>query len=545
MSADRWLRSGWTAAVTVLLLMPGPADADALHGAAEVQYDNTARADLATPREAWNENFRVDYAKRLPRSLELSTQFLFSQQSIAGRLDRLRSPEGTVRLYHPYFGLLTAYRPIEARDASGATARLQELTVNGYAQKPGLPQLTGSWVRRHSDANANTLSGTSVTRALNGLYTVHNLSVLAGYGDQLVAPAPGADLQHREDHFNLGSTAEFHVRQAGMTVHYDVNRSHSTPLGYPGQTSQVQVGAVTGGLRISPRTSGSLSYTLRRTENVSTRGPATNDQDGALMVTRILTPAASVSAGGGVRTALADGANLTERYLVVSAVAAGDARPGLRVGAAASHSQNWLPDLKARPVDDIQSNVLMRLAAGLEARGNVTLSRSGGTSVPTDTVTSPSAVSLQTGAALVARPMRRIWIDAGIQRYRTGNSLTSFGSSTMSSNANARVTVSPRLQLNGGWGRSSGQGSISRTVQTSLLWSPSPTVSATGSFSRASQERLDSATPSETVQDNYSASLVMGLARALTGAFRYSESNPGQATHVRHVNVALTQAFGR
>jgi hypothetical protein len=143
---------GWVVVVvTGAVLQPqtGLASSERLHGQAELEYQSVDRAGVLSPRETWVKTFQTDYSNRLPGAVELVSRFRFSEQTVVGQPDRLRTPEASLRFAHRYFGFLSSYRPTDTRDSGGLTTRQQTLSLTGNAQLPGLPRLAGSWVRNH------------------------------------------------------------------------------------------------------------------------------------------------------------------------------------------------------------------------------------------------------------------------------------------------------------------------------------------------------------------------------------------------------------
>ncbi len=168
----RPLHPGRAAALTAsaLFILMGTADAaETLRGAAELQFQRLDRADLGEPQDSWVKSLRVDYARRLPAALEFSSHFQFSEQTVVGRADRARNPQLTLQLAHPDFGLIGAWRPTEVRDAKGVTSRQQELSLSGYLHKQKLPQIAGTWVRRHVDPVGGSPGGTATGRGPAGM----------------------------------------------------------------------------------------------------------------------------------------------------------------------------------------------------------------------------------------------------------------------------------------------------------------------------------------------------------------------------------------
>jgi hypothetical protein len=330
-----------------------------------------------------------------------------------------------------------------------------------------------------------------------------------------------------------------------MSLNYDFNQSRTNPGLFRSQLSRTHTAGVSSGLQISERTSSSLTYSFRRTETVAASATRSDEHVGALSLAHRLSPGIAVSGGGGVRNAMINGLIETESYVAAGASAQGEARPGWRMDAGLGHSVNWLPGQRGRPTDSFQSNTQMRLAPGLEASGNLLLSTSRNPAGAPGTLGPHREFSLQTGAAINAHPLRTLSMDGMVNRYGAGPSLVRIGSPSTTYAGNLRLRPSGRLQLNGGWGRTSSPGSIASSRQGSIQWSPNPSLQISGNYSHARQETRTPTAPVMTGQESWSGSVVMALTRDLTGTFRYTEANPGQVSHVRQVNATLVQVFGR
>ncbi len=533
---------GWVV-VAVGLSIAAPASGQRLHGSAELSYQNVDRVGPAAPLESWAKTFRINYANRLRGDIDFSSQFQFSEQTIVGRPDRLRNPQGSLRLAHRYWGLSSAYQPSETRDTRSLTTRQQSLSLTGYAQKPGLPSLSGSWIRSHLDPSHYSTGSTTITRSLSGIYTLSRLGLHAGYGDRFLETAIGPRPRITENHLNLGATSQFQVGKAPASLRYDFGQSRANPSGIRDQRSRVHTAGATSSLQLSPRTSSSFGYTYHRTESGS-GGALLEDHNGALSLAHVVSQAVQVSVGAGVRSVTFAGRDQTESFVAASASAQGEARPGWRLAAAASRSLNWLPGTKARPVDSFQSNTTMRLAPGLSARGDLSISVARSTAETPDTTNARKEMALQGGAGITATPLRTVYLDASIHRSRAGESFLSGGVSSTSYTTNLRLTPSPKLSLNGAWGLNEGFGSTGTTAQAGFQWILSSSFQASGIYSRSRQEMSNlGAIP--TKQESFSGSVAMALGWDLRASARYSDSNPGQASEVRLVSASMSRNFGR
>jgi hypothetical protein len=539
----RSLRPGWIGVLVMLVAVPSArADRTVLRGAAELQFDSSERVGVASPLETWIKTLRMDYARRVPGSIELSSHLVFSEQTLSGRLDRTRTPQGNLQLSHPYFSLLAAYRPSEVRDVQGRTTRQQELSFNGYVQGPRLPRVTGSWIRRHFDPGQGVRAAAAVTRSLASVYNLGATSLHAGYGDQYREGASGTAGRAGQSYYNLGAARQLRLGTAGLSTQYDFNQSRANLTGSHIMTTRQHSAGVSGGMQWSKKTSTGLVYSYRRTESVGAGLSPLEQHDGSLSIGHQLNSAVQFSGAAGVRSARINGANPTERYLVASASAQGEARPGWRMDASASHSLNWLPGIPARPVDNMRATTSMRLTPGLDFRGDLSLSAARN---PLEPRHSPLELGLQSAAGIVASPLRTVSLDATVQRARAGISLLHGGSSSTSYVANLRLRPSAVFQVNGGRGVATNLGTRSTTWQAGWQWSPRATFQASGAYSRAAQETHDPTGTVTTTQESVSGSMAFALARDLSGTVRYAESNPGRSGGVRQINAQLTQRFGR
>ncbi len=538
---------GWAAAVAVATALPvaGRAEAQVLHGLGEVQYQRVEGVRSGSLRETWIKSFETDYSRRLPGAVDLAARVRFTEQTVVGQPDRLRAPEGTLRLAHRYLGVSSAYRPSNVRDSGGRTTRQQNLTLTGYAQKPGLPSLSGSWVRTHLDSSAQAQGSATVTRSLSAVYTVPKLGLRAGYGDRILEPDGNLGSRLVDKHLNLGSVSQFQLGVAPVSLQYDFTQGWANPSGLRAQRSRAHTASGSGSFQWSPKTASSLIYTYRRAGVVGEPGTLTQDHNGSLTISHALIPAWSVSGGVGVRSAIFGGRTLTERFVTAGTAAQGQARPGWRVGAAAGRTLNWLPGARVRTTDSFSSNTLMRLARGLEVRGDFSASATERPEATVDSIPAGREVGLQFGAGVAATPLRTVFMDASAHRSRAGASPQRGSSTSTSYAASLRLAPSARLHLGGGWSLIRGFGSRGTTVQATAVWSPGSRVQATGSYSRARQEVSNAAVAVTSRQESFAGSLALALARNLNGSVRYSESYRGQPSQIRQVSVNLVRRFGR
>jgi hypothetical protein len=549
MMRRRALAAGLVATGMTALLMAGPADAQQkIRGVAEVQYSKLSLRDPANDVEWWLTSVQLDYSSRFRKLYEFSSQFQFTDQKYVGRPDRQRLPLGSMRLAHPLFGLFASYRPIEVTDSRSFTTRQQELNLTGYFQRAGLPQLAASWNRRNQDASGPFPGTLAVRRTLTTNYELGRLNLHAGYGDLAHEDRTVGGRRGGEDDFNAGSSLRLENRRANAVLQYDYNQSRRWADGARDVTSRVHGASANGGLELSARTSANLSYSLR---NVGTTQFSTTSQvehDGALSLVHRPMRGVQLSTGAGVRSATIGDQVETESFVMTSASAEGDARPGWKLGTAASQSWNWLPGDRVRPIQSLRSNTRMRLTKGLEAFGEASLSRTERPAASADTISAATQVTLQTAAGLRAVPLRSVTLNANLRRYRTGATLLGGGPASVTYSTSLDWRATEKLQLNGSWGRAGGfvRNTPDRsTLQASVQWTPSRSVQASGTYTRANQQLRDPGTSLMAVREAYGAWLAVALTHDLRTTIRYTEADPGLPSRARQVSATLSQSLWR
>ena len=522
-----------------------PLAADTFHGSAEVQYQTVDRSARTANLDTWNKILQLDYASALPGTVALTSSFRFVEQTVARQSDRVRVPEASVRLAHRNFGLSTSLRPAETRDSRGFIFRRQDLSVNAYAQRDKLPSLSASWVRSRLEPSALAPASSTVSRSIGTQYALPHITFRAGYGDRFLEDASQPGPRISENHLGAGSSANFQLGRAPISLNYDVSRSNNYPNASRSQESRSQLAGLGTQFPLDAKTNTSLSYNYRNTELVGVPGSTNQEHNGALSVARALNPTFQMGAGAGVRNAvLGGGRSLTERFVDATFSGQGDARPGWRLNGAITSSVNWLPDEVPRPSQSIQTNTTMRLARGLDLRGDLAITSAKLVAVLPDTSSLGRQMAMQSGVGISAYPLRTVYIDANMTRSHSGQSLTN-GLTARSYSAGLRLTPTTALQINGRWGLSNAPGSRATTEQASLQWTAGGSFQLSGAYSRARQEVSFPTLALRSLQESFSGTMTIRLAQELNASAQYTESNRHQPNQLRQFSVNLVQRFGR
>ena len=541
---------GWATATAMAMALSGArsaaADAQDLRALAEVQYQHQDRAGFTVPYETWSKSFQVEYFKRLPGAVDFTSRLRFNELTQVGQVTRLRNPEGELRLGHRNFGMSMRFEPNETRNVQSLTTRQQMLSLTGYLQKPGLPSLTGSWIRHHLSADSRSLENTTVTRSLLGIHNWRMLSFHAGYSDRLLTREGSLEHRPAENHANAGVTSQFQIGRAPVSLQYDSSQSHSNPTGKQSYTSRAHMTTGSTSYSFTPRTNAGLNYSYFRNEVVKPAGPLTEDMSGSLALSHSLSRAVTLSSGAGVRTTAFVGRRQLERFLSVSASAQGEARPGWRFGASVNHTQNWLRGVSSRPVDSFESNTYMQLARRLAVRANLGVASADRALAPTGSAGRIRDFTQQAGAGITATPLRTVSLDGNVSRSRTGGSLVRGGGAGATNyTSQVRITPSSRLQLSGDYNVSAGSDSRSVTSHAAVSWSPTSLFQLTANYNRGRNEIIALHVPLAPIQEAWNASVTTALGGGLNASFRYSEKNPRQPDRTRQYSAIVSQRFGR
>jgi hypothetical protein len=266
--------------------------------------------------------------------------------------------------------------------------------------------------------------------------------------------------------------------------------------------------------------------------------------DGSAALSHWLFTFLNLSGSAGLRSTVFPGQQLTERYLLAGASASGRARPDWRMNAAVSRSLNWLPGAGRYTIDNLQGGTDMRFTSRFTARADGSVSASTRPIRVTDPLGINREKTAQFGVGATARPLRTVYLDGSVRRGRSGLSYWANGNLSTTYIAQLRFLPTTALQLTGNWQRTEGSGGLTTSSQSSLQWSLTPRTQLSGNYNRSQQNFPSLVGNHAVLQESYSAALGSALGRDMNAYLRYSETNRGQATHLRQVTANLSLRFG-
>jgi len=515
------------------------AGAQDARASAQLQYQHTDGAGLAAPYETWGKTVTADWWHRLP-GFDVSSRVRFTEQTVVGRQTRFRNPEGVLRLGHRYFGLSTQYTPTESRDDRGITSRQKSLALNAFFQKDGLPSIAGSWRRTTQDLAGSATGASVITRTLNANYGAGPVALRAGVGDRILARR--SDGHRPTDNLaSIGASSQFRLGRMPVTAQYDFTQNRANPSVTKSYVARTHAAQASASYEFTPRTTAALAYSYRLADQVATGLPRDRDQSGSATLSHAFNRALGLSGSGGLRSVTLAGNTQTERYAAATASAQGQARPGWLISSSLSHDTSWLPGDRGHSTESFNSGTTMRLNTRISARADAGLSVM---DRAVATAGSRKDVALRGGAGLAATPLRTLYVDASVNRNRSGAGVFARGDLSTAWSTTVRLMPTSRFNLSGGHSVLQSSGSRGTTSQASFTWSPTALLHASGSYNRTRQNLLLTGTSSP-LQESYSGTVTTSPGGRLNIAFQYQEVNPRQASRVRQYNVLVAREFGR
>ena len=561
-------RLGWLALCGGALLAPACARAEGLTASAQVQYQNLEQRmtvlgsdgvtrSVVLSRETWLQAYEATQTNRFTDRLSFFGQVRLNDIRSPGHPDRSRSPFGTMRLIHPWFGLLGSYTPTTTTGSfspggfgtpsAGApsatiTTRTRETMLGGYVAPRYLPRLDVSWTRRHRDADVLGRAEDGTNRRANLTYDVGALLLHGGYNDIKSRSATQASglLQRSVD--GGGSLHLNPLRSLGLQMEYDYAQTGRTRL----DRTRNHSATFNGDLRRSKTSSVNLFYAFRRSVSpLAVLGGVQNDHEGSLMYNRQLNRLAKFSAGGGLRTdrSVEQTGSQLLRYATAVVSADGDLRRGWRGQASFAHSSNWLPGHAPYSVETYRVGTHMKLRPGLEVEGDYSVGAN------TDTLVRQLRAVRQGSLGLRAVPVRSLTVIASAHTYQAGPGAFRTGANARSSSLDLHwrpvvgFEFTTTLTQSGALPHNDPRAT---TQLYGLNWSMGRTVQLWSTYSRSSQSRRDVSSISQlSGRDVLTVRLLANLGRTWNLSAGYNVADRGRPDQSRQIDAAVTKSFGR
>ncbi len=518
--------------------------------------DGTFRTDWKRT-ERWTQTIELQHVAQPRSDLRVMSNFRYTDLSYSKLPDASRSPQGSVQVTHPWASLFAAYRPstvtgglgatgVSAGDSARAgaiTARSQETMLLGQIAPPNLPRLDVSWNRRHRNADVLSPEEAGVNRNARLSWTRGALSSYASLGDQSI-DHPAQNTRGTTQRTG-GAGAALHLtptRQTAMDLQYDFADARSGNATLTAGSSRSHNASFNGTLQQRADMAWNANWMFRRSQARGPRTTTLDDHEAALNWSFDPRGPLRLLAAGGTRTARTVAGSGLSEYASAVASLDGDVRPGWRGTATASHVTNWDPGHGTYSVDAGRIGSRLRLARGLEANVDASVTANGDTGVRDSRVVSDASGRLR------ATPLRSLNVGLSARIYRSGPTLADGNSRARSILWDVRWRVVPTLELTGS---SSITGVLpnDRPRNTTRLagarWNPFARVQLAADWSKSDQSRTDSSAQPVSGREIASAHLLALLSRSLQLDASGSIADRGTARENRQMNVSLTWALGR
>lgn len=530
-------------------LAPRAGVAQALRGYTQVQFQRFDPVGTASDRDLWLRTLQLDGTRRFGQMLDLTGQLYWNEVSTVGRPQRIRSPRGTLRLTHPWFGTWLSYRPVRTTDDLGLTTALNELQVSGYFTRPRFPAVNATWTRRTQDLHTGQPSPAVVARNVMVAQALGPAAVHAGYFDQTQDAITGSTAADARRNATAGGELRFGPRRASFLAQYEVNETKRLISGRLTERSLFHTAGLNGTSRLSRTVDAALAYNYRRTLNRTGISSTLDDHDGSALLNARPRPSIRLSGGGGVRTVRTIEQNELQWYLLLLGSVEGRVRPDWTGRAGVARSYNWTAGDRPRPIDTYQANTTMRLARGLDlnANGQVSVTDVSGRA-QADSIGRNARVVSQGGFQLTATPLRRITGVVSLQGYRSGPALWRYASTSTSSMFDLRWKPWNAIDLDGSLQRTRGLRRDDPTVtawRATAQWTPSPKLELDGTYLRSDQPRGEGGVNLPAGRETWSARALVGFSRDLRLQALWSIVDPGLATRATRIELGATLALRR
>lgn len=552
-----------------LLGFPASASAQSVYGTVQLQYQN-AEEDVIrvggdgrrfaerTRREIWLRTVDLHHQSYLRPDWLLDSNLRFSGTSALGTGTATSTPQGTMRLMHPYLQVAATHAPTSARtnvaDRTGVNAdsstrqqsvvaRTSETSLTGHVAVPRLPQFDVSWIRNRREGVAAAVGEASVARNARMSFDREHYSVYGAYGDSRQQSDLSASPSNTQRLLNAGGSYRVTpIANSALALQYDYGSVRGEIGGAKRASTSNHSASVSGDWRPKPWLTPSLNYQWRRSQPASRVVPPQTDHEGAMLVRVAAQRGASLSAGGGIRSQRVLERQELLKYATAMASADGELRHGLAVNSSASHTTSWDPSRGTYGSEAVAGS--MRASFGRSAQWDASwqLSANG------DTGSVLQRYSNTWTSRLQAMPLRNLTMAFSLRSLRVGSGLFRPSGTSRGAGIDLQWRPFPACELLGSYATmgvfpNETQRSSSRTLTAKL--ETSSKLQFYGTYTRADQTGTVVASTLPTSHESASGRVQWQPTRRVAASGTLTVSEPGREREARQVDVAFTWSFGR
>jgi hypothetical protein len=571
--ADR--RPAWASLVCVGLVALAPAvvaHAEGVYGTVQLQYQklddhvsllsgNNALRTQRLSRELWLRTFDLHHQDYLRSDLMMESNFRLSDQSFLDRGDVTHSPQGSVRLLHPWFQVVALHQPTSTTASltsqSGlnpdsvttrhVTTHNRESMVTGHIALPRWPQLDLAWVERSRDG-AGSVGDRMRTRNARAALDRDRLSVYGSVNDQRqTSRVPGSAVNTQQVLSAGGSYRLAPFRNASLSMQYDFSDVVGRSMGAKRPSTTSHSAMLGGDWRPNARLTSSMTYQLRHIDFGIAANPAQTDHEAALMTRVVLARGASALAGGGVRTVRSSlqggGArSALQKYVVALASVDTRVRRNWSMTGSASHTTSWDPDRGAYGVQVLGGSTRAQINRKLVVDGNLQISANGDTAVTDQRYSNTWTVRIQ------GQPLRTLNVAWSLRSLRIGPSLLRASGVSRGQVVDVQWRPVPPMQLVGSFATNGNlPNDTNRSRSRSLIakYEASRRWQWYGSWTRSDQSFFVSSAGQLSSREVATGRVQFSPSRRLASSAGISYNEPGKPQESHQIDLALTWSFGR
>ena len=555
------------ALLLVLALVP-PARAEGLFGSLQVQAQRIEDVVFETkpdgtlvPRQVVRSQFLQTYdvnRRDYPRDdLLIHSALRFTGISFANSANSLRTPEGSLRVVHPWANLFASRLVTNSKVSLNVTGSLAPDTAAGltvttrqvedqlvaHIAPPRWPEFTGSWRRRDRGASELAPGEESRERVARASYYRERGSIYVGYSDhhaerKVASPTP---LDQRVASAG-GSFRVSPLRHVGLSVQYDLTDTRSGFAGQRTARTRSDVGEASANWRPKPTLFGDANLLWRRTESTQLLRSVQNDWEGTALATWQRSRGTRLSAGGGTHTVLGLGRDAMVSYLTAIVSGDGRVRRDWRANGQLSFTRNYDPIRGRYSVGVAGGSTHMGFSPRAWLDGTAQLTANG------DTASANERAASTWNLRLSLIPLRSLTASLGLRAFRVGPRFVHASAVSTTRGLDVTWRPMPGMDFTGSFASTGLMPDNRQRVTTQSVLghvSPRPSISITGTWSHSSQNVTSTGGAQLTGRDIASARAQLTPSRRLALSAGFTVAEPGRARETKQMDAVATWSFGR
>ena len=555
-------------ALLLVMAIGSPARAEGLFGSLQVQAQRIEDVVFTTqpdgtlvPHQVTRSQFLQTYDvnhRDYPREdLLIHSALRFTALSFANSTNTLRTPEGSIRVVHPWANLFASRVATTTKLAVGSSGGASPdtgaaLTVStkqvedqivAHIAPPRWPEFTGSWRTRERNASDLSPGEASRERVARASYYRDRGSVYVGWSDhhserKVASPTPlDQSVASAGGAFRLSP-----LRHVGVNLQYDLNDTRSGFSGQRTTRTRSDVGEGSANWRPVPKLSGDVNVIWRRTESTQLLRSVQNDWESVALGTWQHSRGTRFSAGGGTHTSLGLGRNALVSYLTAIASGDGRVRRDCQANGQLSLTRNFDPIRGRYTVGIAGGSTHMTFGSRAGLDGTLQFTTNGDTAAATERASSTWNLRFN------MIPLRSLTASVGLRSFRVGPRFLHASAVSTTRGIDVTWRPTPGMDFTGSFASTGLMPDNRQRVSTQSVlahYTPRASISLIATWSHSSQNVTSTGSAQLTGREIASARAQLSMSRRLTASAGVTVAEPGRARESKQVDGVLTWSFGR